>query len=305
MAGAGRVLVAGGSGFIGAGVVRSLVARGIDVSVMTAHPERSAGRIEALGARPVPGDVLDPRSLPAAMRNTHAVVQALTFPTFPVEKPRKRYTFEEFEHHGTERLVAAAEGAGVERYVYVSGSGAAPDAEKTWFRAKWGGEEAVRRSGLAHVVLRPSWVFGPEDPALNRFVALYRRLPFVPVVGDGSQRLQPVFVDDVAEAASRAVLDPAPSGTYEIGGPAVLTMNQVLATMMEVAGRRKPLVHFPAFLPKLAGLFLQFLPKPPLSPSAVDFVTGDALADTAALLQAFPGLRLTPLREGLETYLRR
>lgn len=297
------ILVAGGSGFVGAAVVRRLVAGGHDVAVMTAHPEESATRIRGLGAKAVRGDVLDPGSLEEAVRGARTVVQALTFPTFPVEKPRRRFTFEEFDHLGTERLVRAAARAGAERYVYVSGSGAAPDGEKSWYRAKWWGEESVRAAGLTHVILRPSWVYGPEDPALNKFVAFHRHLPFVPVIGDGSQQLQPVFVGDVAEAAARAALDDGPTGTFEIGGPDVMTMNEVLATMMGVRGRRKPLVHFPAVLPKLAGFFLQILPKPPLSPAAVDFATGDALANTGPLLRAFPGLRLTPLREGLATYL--
>src|SRR5713226_8397933 len=138
-----RVVVAGGSGFIGAAVVRRLRADGHDVAAMTAHPERSTRRIEALGARPVPGDVLDAGSLPAAVDGADAVVQALTFPTFPVEKPSKRFTFEEFDHLGTARLVEAAVRTGVRRFVYVSGSGAAPEAPKVWFRAKWLGEEAV------------------------------------------------------------------------------------------------------------------------------------------------------------------
>ena len=297
------ILVAGGSGFIGAAVVRRLVAGGHEVAVMTAHRERSASRIRSLGAKSVHGDILDPGSIDWAVKGARAVVQALTFPTFPLEKPRRRFTFEEFDHLGTELLVRAAARAGTERYVYVSGSGAAPGAEKSRHRAKWRGEEAVRAAGLAHVILRPSWVFGPEDPALNKFVAFHRFLPFVPVIGDGAQRLQPVFVGDVAEVVARASLVDGPEGTFEIGGPDVMTMNEVLSTMMEVRGRRKPLIHFPAFLPQLAGFFLQILPKPPLSPAAVDFATSEALADTGPLLQAFPGLRLTPVREGLATYL--
>src|SRR5207244_3945774 len=112
-----------------------------------------------------------PDSLGPALSGADAVVQALTFPTFPVEKPRKRYTFEEFDHRGTERLAQAAARAGVGRFVYSSGSGAAPDADKVWYRAKWGGEEAIRSSGVPSCIIRPSWVYGPEDEALNKFVA--------------------------------------------------------------------------------------------------------------------------------------
>jgi uncharacterized protein YbjT (DUF2867 family) len=296
------ILVAGGSGFIGAAVVRKLVSQGKEVAVMTAHPNHSRARIEAMGARVVTGDVLDPPSLDRAVEGAEAVVQALTFPTFPVEKPRKRYTFEEFDHLGTARLVTAAARAGASRYVYSSGSGAAADSPKVWYRAKWFGEEAIRASGISHAIIRPSWVYGPDDRALNKFVAFHRWLPFVPVIGDGSQRLQPVFVEDVADAVAQATMSAGPTGTFEIGGPEVLTMNDVLRTMMEVRRKAKPLVHFPAFMPKLAGFFLQVLPKPPLSPDAVDFATADAVADTSKLLQEFD-LTLTPLPAGLSTYL--
>jgi len=296
------ILVAGGSGFIGSAVVKRLVHTGAEVVVMTAHPERSRKRIENLGARPVQGDVLDPTSLVKAVAGMGAVIQTLTFPTFPVEKPRKRFTFEEFDHFGTERLVSAAANAGARRFVYCSGIGAAPDATEVRFRAKWEGEEAVRASGIPHAIIRPSWVYGPQDIALNKFVAFHRWLPFVPVVGDGSQRLQPVFVEDVAEALAQAAGPGAPTGTFEIGGSDVMTMDEILRVMMEVRGKRKPLIHFPVWMPKLAAFFLQVLPKPPLSPDAVDFAVGDVLADTGPLLEAFD-VNLTPLREGLATYL--
>jgi nucleoside-diphosphate-sugar epimerase len=298
------ILVAGGTGFIGSAVVRRLHRDGHEVAVMTAHPERSRKRIRHIGASLVAGDVRDVASIERAVRGARVVVQAITFPTFPVEKPSRGYTFEEFEHRGTERLVRAASAARVGKFVYTSGVGVARDAPHVWHRAKWAGEESVRAAGVDHAILRPSWAYGPEDRALNRFVAFARVLPFVPVVGDGRQRLQPVFVEDVAEAVARAAEPSGPSGTFEIGGPAVMTMDDVLRTMTEVMGRRKPLLHFPKFLPKAAGFFLQALPRPPLSPDAVEFVTEDAVADVGSLLEAFD-IRLTPFREGLSTYLGR
>ncbi|MBA3738666.1 MAG: complex I NDUFA9 subunit family protein [Actinobacteria bacterium] len=294
--------MAGGTGFIGSAVVRRLRARGRDVAVMSSDPERSRDRIESLGVAAVRGDVRDEASLRTALEGAEAVVQALTFPTFPVEKPSRGYTFEEYDHHGTARLVAAAADRGVRRFVYSSGVGAAPDAPEARYRAKWGGEEAIRSSGLEFAILRPSWAYGPDDRALNRFASLYRRLPFVPVVGDGRQRLQPVFVEDVAEAIVQATDSAGPRGTFEIGGPDVMTMDEIITTMMEVMGKRKPILHVPPALPRAAGFLLQVLPAPPLSPDAVDFLTSEALADTPGLLEAF-ALELTPLREGLSTYL--
>jgi NADH dehydrogenase len=296
------ILVAGGSGVIGAAVVRRLVREGADVAVMTAHPKKSEGRIRQLGATMVVGDVRDASSLDGAVAGTDAVIQALSFPNYPMEKPRKGSTFWEFEARGTERLVTAAARAGARRFVFSSGVGAAPDAPKHWSRAKWAGEEAIRSSGIPHTIIRPSWAYGPEDRALNRFVTFHRWLPFVPVVGDGNQKLQPVFIEDVAEVFARAVRPDGPVGTFELGGPEVISMNDVLRTMMEVRGKRKPLVHVPAFLPKLAGFLAQVLPKPPLTPDAVDFLLEDAVADVEPLRRAFR-IGLTPLREGLATYL--
>lgn len=296
------ILVAGGSGIIGGAVVRWLVGQGADVTVLTAHPRKSLARIERLGARAIEGDVRDETSLDRAVAGADVVVQALSFPNYPMEKPRKGFTFWEFEAKGTERLVAAAVRAGAERFVFSSGVGAAPDAPKHWFRAKWAGEEAVRASGIPYAIIRPSWAYGPEDRALNRFVQFHRWLPFVPVVGDGEQKLQPVFIDDVGEVFARAARPDGPVGTFELGGPEVMTMNDVLRAMMEARGKRKPLVHFPAFLPKLAGFFAQILPKPPLTPDAVDFLLADAVADVDPLVRAF-GIELTPFREGLATYL--
>lgn len=298
----GRVLVAGGTGFIGSAVAGRLVGAGHEVAVMTTDPSRSGERIRRMGATPVQGDVLDEGSLRRAVEGVEVVVQALTFPTFPVEKPKRRFTFMEFDGRGTARLARAAAAAGVRKYLYSSGVGAAPDGGQVWYRAKWVGEEAIRETGIPHAILRPTWVYGPEDRALNVFVAFHRFAPVVPVIGDGSQRLQPVFVADVAEAFATAVDPGTPEGTFEVGGPDVLTMDEVLRTMMAVRGRTKPLVHFPVVLPKLAGLFLQHLPRPPLSPRAVDFAVADAVADSGSFLAAFD-LPLTALRDGLATYL--
>jgi uncharacterized protein YbjT (DUF2867 family) len=296
------ILVAGGSGFIGSAIVRGLVAEGADVAVMTAHPSKSGRRISSMGARAVAGDMLDPPSLDRAVAGAEVVIQALTFPTFPVEKPRRRYTFDAFDHLGTEALARAAANAGARRFLYCSGVDADPGAERVWYRAKGEGERAIRATGIDHTIIRPSWVYGPEDRALNKFVGLHRWLPFVPVIGHGDQRLQPVFVEDVAEAFVRAARPGGPIGTFEIGGPEVMSMNEVLRTMMEVRGRRKPLVHVPPWMPKLGGLVLQFMPRPFLSPAAVAFTTGEAVADIGPFVDAF-GQRLTQLREGLSTYL--
>src|SRR5581483_9745459 len=129
----------------------------------------------------------------------------------PNENRRKGLTFDAVDRRGTENLVAAAKRAGTARFVYVSGAGAAPKARKPWFRAKWRAEQAVKDSGLAYAIIRPSWVYGPRDRTLNRYVAFVRSpLPLVPVIGNGKQRLMPVFVDDVARAVADSLESGAP-----------------------------------------------------------------------------------------------
>ncbi len=298
------ILVVGGTGFIGSGVVRELARRGKEVAVLTRDAGRALGRFSGLAVEYRQGDVRDANSLGSAVRNAEVVVGCAQFPGSPMENQGRGYTFEEIDAAGTERLLRAAKGAGVSRYIYLSGAGAAPDAEYHWFRAKWRAETAVRESGIPYVIFRPSWVYGPEDVALNRFLAMSRFLPIVPMIGDGNrQRLQPVFVDNVACAVAEAVDSSAVENeVLEIGGPDVLTMNEIVRTAVQVAGRRRQLFSAPKRLMKLAATALQRLPGPPLTPDAIEFITQDALADPAEV-QSKLGITVTPLSEALATYL--
>lgn len=297
------ILVVGGSGFIGSAVVRELVRRGRPVRVLTTNAARAARRFQDVDVEVVEGDVTRPETLLPAVRGATAVVYTVTFHGFPVEQPRKGLTFENLDRRGAENVLRAAGEAGVGQYVYVSGAGAAPDAPKHWFRVKWAAEMAIQNSGIPYSIFRPSWVYGPEDQALNRFVGFARRLPFLPVIGSGEQRLQPVFVNDVAWAIAASLeQENARHKTFEIGGPEVMTMNSLLQILLEVMGKRRPLLHVPVSLVKLVAFFLQFLPNPPLSPQAIDFATGDALTDNRMLLETF-NIRLTPFRDGIASYL--
>jgi len=298
------VLIAGGTGFVGAGIVRELARRGKQVAVLTRDARRAQGRFPGLDVECREGDVRDSASLRPAVQGADVVIGCVQFPNSPIENKRRGYTFEEIDAAGTERLVAAAKDGGVKRFVYLSGAGAAPDARYHWFRAKWRAETAVRGSGIPYVIFRPSWVFGPEDAALNRFLRMARFLPFVPIIGDGNkQMLQPVFIDDVARAVAEAVDSPAAENqVFEIGGPEVLSMNQIVRTALEVMGRRRLLAPLPKRLMKLAATFLRLLPGPPLTPDAVEFITMGALADPKEVQEKL-GVRVTPLREALATYL--
>lgn len=299
----GLVLVAGGSGFIGSAVTRELVRRGRPVAVLSRDPRRVGAALRDVAVEGRQGDVRDPSTLDSALAGVETVINAVQFPGSPIEQPRKGYTFDEVDYKGTLNLVAAAKRCGARRFVYLSGAGASPKADKHWFRLKWQAEEAIRGSGLTYTIFRPSWVYGPRDVSLNRFLNLSRFLPFVPIFGTGKQRMQPVYVEDVARAVADSLESAAAeNATFEIGGPDVMTMDDVVRTALRVLGRRRLLLHPSARVAKLAAAPLRLLPSPPLTPDAIDFITHDAVADNTALIEALHP-RLTPLREGLETYL--
>ena len=203
---------------------------------------------------------------------------------------------------GTERLAAAAQSVGVGRLVYLSGAGAAPDA-RHWFRAKWRAETAVRESGIPFTIIRPTWVYGPRDVSLNRFLGFARLLQAVPMTNLGRQQLAPVFIDDIARLAADGLLDPAAANqVFEVGGPETLSMREIIRRALRIAGIRRPIVPGPAPLIKLAVLPLVLLPQPPLTPDGVEFINAPATVALGPLLDRMPRA-LTPLDAGLATYL--
>lgn len=296
------ILVSGGTGFVGSGIVRELLRRGERVAVLGRRAakitEQFGGDVEARE-----GDVREPETLAAAMSGIDIVINAVQFPGSPIENRGKGFTFEEIDLKGTRHQVDAAKTAGLQRFVYMSGVGAAKDAEKHWFRYKWEAEHYLQNSGLEWAIVRPTWVFGPGDVSLNRFLGFGKILPFIPMFGSGAQDMQPVFVDDVARAAADAALKPdAANMLFEIGGPDVMSMNDVVKTALDVQGKKRPLLHQPVFVGKMIGAITSILPSPPLSADAIDFITGPAVADNEAALRVLH-TKLTPLREGLQTYL--
>jgi NADH dehydrogenase len=296
------ILVTGGTGFVGSAIVKELLRRGEKVAVLGRDADKIHRRL-GTDVDPRPGDVRDAATLPAAMQGIDIVINAVQFPGSPIENRHKGYTFEEIDLKGTRNQVDAAKAAGVKRFVYVSGVGAAKDAEKHWFRYKWEAEDYVHKSGLEWVVLRPTWVYGPEDISLNRFLGFASKLPFVPMFGNGKQDMQPVFIDDVARAAVDCALKPeAANLVFEIGGPEVMSMNDVVSTALEVLGKKRMLLHQPLFVGKTIGTLSGIMPSPPLSADAIDFITEAATADNKLLLEVLKP-KLTSLRDGLKTYL--
>lgn len=293
------ILVAGGTGFLGRSIVSALRREGHEVRILS-RGTRANPFVKDRGVTVAKGDVREAATLGDAMVGVDTLVVAVQFPGHPVEVPRKGLTYDEFDRKGTENLVAAAKKAGVRRIVYLSGAGVGQGRAEEWFAAKEKAEAAVRNSGLAWTILRPSWVYGPGDRSLNRFATFARILPAVPLPGSGKAKVRPVHVDDVAEAVVLSLKLPAAEGeVVEIGGPQLLDFRQIVRTMLGVVGRKRLVLPAPAPLVKLGAAVLYRLPGRLLSPRAVDFVNGDGDTDNRAMYEIL-GLRPRGLAEGMK-----
>jgi uncharacterized protein YbjT (DUF2867 family) len=306
-----KLVVAGGTGFVGRYIVRALLDGGHEVTVLGRNPARVSSIPMLQGASATRGDVTDPFLLRGALEGAEGVVGAVQFPGYPAEVPRAGLTFDEYDRKGTENLVTEAQRAGVERYLYISGANSTPSASENWYRAKGEAEESLRESGLRFVILRPSWAYGPGDKALNTYAAMARFSPVIPMIARFAglrtiaQRIQPVFIEDVALAVRRAFeREEAWNGSFEIGGPDVMTMREVIETLLQVTGKKRLIVTVPDSLAKAGVAPLTLMPRPPMTPSAIDFVTQDGLVDIAKLERVLD-VHPVPLREGLSRYMSR
>jgi NADH dehydrogenase len=295
-----RIVVTGGTGFIGREVVARLLDEGDEVVVTTRDPERDPwhGRVRLVQA--FAGDSV---SLGKAFSHADVVVHAIQFPNHPVESPRQGRTYMEVDGRGTAVAAQTARKLGVRRFVYLSGAGAGQGRPQPWFQAKDMGEAAIRESGMERCFLRPSWIYGPGDRSMNRFAFFCRYLPVVPVIGNGKAPVYPVFVADVARCVVEAARRPdCTDKAFELGGPDRLTMDEVVRTIQRVLGRRRPLLHHPPGLMKLLVLPMALLPNPMLSSGAIDFITQEVEIDPGPAPEYF-GFPFRRLEEGLRGYL--
>jgi NADH dehydrogenase len=298
-----RIAVAGGTGFLGRHISRALLDADHEVTVLSRTPDKVATIAALEGAGAAHADVTDPSSLHEPLRGHEAVVNCAQFPNHPVEVRRKGLTYDRYDRQGTENLVAAALAIGVPRFVYVSGAGADVSSAKTWYRAKGFAEDAIKRSGLEFSILRPSWAYGPEDRALNKFVLIAKLSPVIPIPGVRPQLIQPVHVDDIAMAVGRIFeRDLAWGRIFEIGSDEVMTMRQVVRTMLAVLGKRRALLPIPLALAKMGSAPLKLLPSPPMTPQGIDFAAQNGLVDIKEMKEVL-GVDPVPLAAGLARYL--
>ncbi len=280
-----KVLVTGGTGFVGPKVVHALRARGHDVRAIVRRPER-AKSLDAWGCELAQGDMTDPDSLDRAAQGCDAVVHLVAI------IQGRPVAFQRIMEQGTRDLVASAGRAGIKRFVLMSALGTSErNRDLTpYFHAKWEMEQAVAASGLEHVVFRPSFVFGKDGGVLPIFLRQVRLAPLTPVIGSGEERFQPVWVDDVASFFAQAVDAPgAANRTFEIGGPDVVSWNDFYGRVKKVLGVRRGTMHVPVGLARLGAAVVERLPKAPITRDQLTMLTeaGDNVCDNGPALETF------------------
>ncbi|BBU58923.1 3-beta-hydroxy-Delta(5)-steroid dehydrogenase [Mameliella alba] len=244
------VTIYGGSGFVGRYIARRMAREGWRVRVACRRPNEAifvrpygvVGQVE-----PVFCNIRDDDSVRSVMQGADAVVNCVG--TF--DKGGKN-NFDAVQHEGAERIARIAAEEGVSRMVHVSAIGADPKGKSLYAKSKGKGEEAVLEHMPQAVILRPSVIFGPEDAFFNRFASMTRMGPVLPIVG-GATKFQPVYVDDVAQAAVKGVLGQAEPGIYELGGPDVLTFRELMQVMLDVIRRRRFVANIPFFAASVIG----------------------------------------------------
>jgi uncharacterized protein YbjT (DUF2867 family) len=275
------ITIYGGSGFIGRHVVRAIARTGARMRVAVRRPEL-ANFLQPLGGvgqiRAVQANVRYPDSLLAAAEDADAVINLVGI-LFPAGKQ----TFKSVMDEGARHVAEAARASGVNTFVHVSAIGASADAPSYYGRSKWAGEEAVRQVFPDAAIVRPSIVFGPGDDFFNRFGSLAQFSPVLPLIGGGKTRTQPVFAGDVAKAILAMLTGKMEVGApYELGGPEVLTMKEIMQRVLAYTMRKRLLLSEPFFLAKLQGAVLQLLPKPLLTVDQVRMLETDNVVSEEA-----------------------
>jgi uncharacterized protein YbjT (DUF2867 family) len=295
-----RIFLTGATGFVGHAVILALRAHGYAVRCLVRRgSELDLRGLEAIER--VEGDVLSPAVLERDMEGCDTVVHLVGIIR---EEPATLSTFERIHTQGTINVLEAATATGVRRYVHMSALGVRPGARARYHRSKWAAEEAVRASPIPWTIFRPSIVYGRRDQFVNMLAGLIRRYPVVPVIGSGQQRLQPVPVEQVAEAFARAVELPASvKHTYDVGGPDAVTMVRLLDLIGAALGRsRVRKAHAPIGLVRPMARLLHRLPGFPLTPDQLLMLEEDNVCDPQPFYATF-GLSPLPLATGLRTML--
>jgi uncharacterized protein YbjT (DUF2867 family) len=289
------ILVTGGTGFVGPKIVHRLRAEERPVRGLVRDPDRGKD-LAAWGCEHAQGDVTDPASVRRAMAGCEVVVHLVAIIQ---GKPEQ---FEQVMVQGLKNVLEVARGEGVRRFVLMSALGTSEQTKdlSPYFSAKWRMEQAVKDSGLEHVIFRPSFVFGPGGGALKTFSRVVRLSPVIPVFGAGDQRVQPIWIEDVAEYFAAAIDRPeAANRTFELGGPDIVTYDELYDRIKRTLGKRRTKLHVPFGVMRVNAAILEALPGPsPITRDQLKMIAVDNVVSNDDTRQTFP-IDLVPLDEQL------
>ena len=263
-----KILITGGTGFIGTKIVHALRAQNVEMRALVRDPTK-ASRLDSWGVELATGDVTDAHSVLAAARGCTHVIHLVAIIR------GRRAEFDRTMVDGTRNVLAAAQTAGVGRFVQMSALGVGEHTRTLtpYFAAKWQMEADVRGSGLEHVIIRPSFVFGADAGALPTFVRQVQLSPVVAVIGSGTRKQQPVWVEDVAAHFVAALdLPEAANRTFDLGGPEQLTLNELYLRIAAGLGKRRSLVHVPAGIARMGARLTEWIPGSPLAADQVTMI---------------------------------
>ncbi|MCE2923354.1 MAG: complex I NDUFA9 subunit family protein [Roseomonas sp.] len=284
------VTVFGGGGFIGRHIVQRLAAAGHTIRIAGRDTERAA-RLCTMGGvgqiTPIAASITDEASSARAVAGADIVINLVG-----ILFESRAGDFQRIQAEGAGRVARLAAAAGAKQFLHLSAIGADAGSPSLYAQTKAAGEAAVLAAFPGAIILRPSVVFGPDDQFFNRFAGLAAMLPFMPVVS-GDTRFQPVYVGDVADAAMAALADPAAAGkVFELGGPRVMSMRQVLRYILDVTGRRRPMIALPEGFVRLQARLGELLPTPPLTRDQLILLGKDNVVSPNAL--GFQALAIEP-----------
>jgi uncharacterized protein YbjT (DUF2867 family) len=300
------ITIFGGSGFLGREVTRALAEHRYRLRIAVRHPYLT-GYVQPLGRLGeidvVRANVCSPRSVTAAVRDAAVVINLVGI---LFEDGEQQFDAVHAEGAGTVAHAAAQVGA---RLIHVSAIGADPNSPARYAQSKARGEAAVLAEMPGGTIFRPSIMFGPDDDFFNRFAAMARMLPFLPLIGGGDTLFQPVFVGDVAAAIAKAVDGQTRPGiTYELGGPDVRTFKELMEFVLSTIERRRLLVPIPFAIAALQASVLQLLPRPPITPDQVELLKRDNVVSSEAEHEgrtlAALGINPASIEAVVPTYLR-
>jgi uncharacterized protein YbjT (DUF2867 family) len=290
------ILVTGGTGFVGGHVVHALRADDKPVRALV-RDRRRAAKLESWGVELADGDVTNPASLRSALAGVDAVVHLVAIRQGGPEQ------FQRVMVDGTRNLIAAAGEQGIRRFVLMSALGTSEETKDVvpYYGAKWQMERDVETSGIPYVIFRPSFIFGPDGGILPTFAKLARLTPVTPIVGNGRQRIQPIWADDVGAYFTQAVdSEAAVNRLFELGGPDAVTWNEFWERLKRARGMRRPSVHVPVALMRINALVTERLPgNIPLTRDLLKMLeAGDNVVTDTSAVDVFR-LPLVPLDEQL------